>query len=65
MDNLLTMCCVCKKIKVNDNWVGEEYSDYRKLVENAGNQISDDYCPECLKGFQEEMRLRRLKLIYG
>lgn len=60
MDNLLTMCCVCKKIKVNDNFVGEEYSDYHELVENAGNQISDDYCPECLEEFKEEIKLRKL-----
>ena len=62
MENLLSMCCECKKIKVNGNWVGEEYYDYEKLVNDAGNQISDGYCPKCLEEFQEKIKLRKLTL---
>jgi hypothetical protein len=65
MENLLTMCCECKKIKINGNWVGEEYSDYEKIVSDAGNQISDGYCLECLEEFQEKIRLRKLTLAYS
>ena len=54
------MCCICKKIKVNENWVGEEYSHYNSTVENAGEEISSEYCPKCLKVNQEETRLRKL-----
>lgn len=64
MGNLLTMCCECKKIRINNNWVGEEYSDYKKLVINANNQISDGYCPKCLKDFLEENKRRKLLLAY-
>ena len=63
MENLLTMCCVCKKIKVNGNWVGEEYPDYNSIVEKAENKISDDYCPTCLKYFLEENKKRKLLLV--
>jgi hypothetical protein len=63
MDNLLTMCCVCKKIKVNDNWVDEKYSDYHSIVEKAGNEISDDYCPKCLKNVIEESK--RIRLLFA
>lgn len=62
-ENLLTMCCVCKKIKVDGgNWVGKEYSDYNSKIENAGEKISDDYCPICLKEFLEESKKRKLLL---
>ena len=62
-NNLLTMCCVCKKIKVNDNWVGEEYSNYRSVIEKTDNQISDDYCPKCLKNVIEESK--RIRLLFA
>ena len=61
-ESLLTMCCVCKKIKVYGNWVGEEYSNYSSIVKNAGRGISDDYCPICLKEFLEENKKRKLLL---
>ncbi|MFA5071614.1 MAG: hypothetical protein WC511_04615 [Candidatus Pacearchaeota archaeon] len=49
------------EIKVNGNWVGEEYSNYFTLIKEAKNQISDGYCPVCLEGFMEIVHREQLK----
>ena len=46
-ENILAVCCVCKRIKVdkggNERWISlEEY-----MQENAHMEITSLYCPEC------------------
>ena len=48
-ENILTVCCVCKRIKVgkgeNERWISlEEY-----MQENAHMEITSIYCPGCRK----------------
>ena len=48
-ENILAVCCVCKRIKVdkgeNERWISlEEY-----MQENAHMEITSIYCPECQK----------------
>ena len=38
---VLVKCCVCSRIKNNDNW------DYGLDVERDTNMVSHGYCPEC------------------
>jgi len=52
-EDLLKMCCVCKKIKINGKWIGEEHPDYLNKVnyfENTnGKGITHSICHPCSK----------------
>ena len=53
-DDLVTMCCRCKKIKIGNLWVGEEHPSYELLFKCPN--IDDGYCPECINYYREEHR---------
>ena len=46
------ICCVCKRVKHDDQWVTES------LPEKPG-KLSHGYCPECKEAFLAELRRLR------
>jgi hypothetical protein len=66
-ENLMTMCCVCKKIKIDGDkelWLSEKDNPelYQEYLDECGEAISDGYCPEDLKKRMQEVEgFKRLK----
>jgi hypothetical protein len=66
MTTLLRMCSEpgCGKIMVGDNWVGKEYPNYQKIINDAGEDITHGYCDKHLynnsmiRGQIERRRMR-------
>ena len=61
---LLVMCCVCKKIRIddeNDLWLSREDNPvlYDKLINRFDERISHTYCPEDYEIVMEEIRGRK------
>lgn len=51
---ILRMCCVCKKIEVEGEWVGEtEYPNYQEKVNK--HNLTHGYCPVCLEKAKKEV----------
>jgi len=50
-EDLLRMCCVCKKVFLNMNghseWIGEEHPMYWDLRDIYGEEITHGYCNAC------------------
>ncbi len=62
---ILTMCCVCKKIKINDEfdlWLKREDNSvlYNRFINKFGERVSDGYCPEDLEKAMEEVKQYKL-----
>ncbi|MBU1129221.1 MAG: hypothetical protein KJ949_01155 [Nanoarchaeota archaeon] len=53
---LLTICCRCKKIRINDNWISkDEFPElYKDMLEGYKNNLTHTYCPPC----NDECRLQ-------
>ena len=68
-EDLLTMCCVCKKIKIEEGdnlqWLSRADNSvlYDKLINKSEERISDGYCPDDLEKVREEFRNRRINLL--
>ena len=63
---LLTMCCVCKKIKIGDEdslvWLSREDNPvlYDKFIDRFGEgKISHGYCPKDYEKAMEDVRSRK------
>ncbi len=53
-EKILGMCCVCKKIKIDDEsdlWLGREDNPvlYDRFLDRFKERISHGYCPEDFK----------------
>jgi hypothetical protein len=60
-EDLVTMCCNCKKIKIGNLWIDEEHPSYELLSKRPN--LKKDYCSECTEKFRKEYR--ELKHQYG
>ncbi len=38
-----TQCCVCKKVRIGDEWVGND------VIDQAAAACSHGYCPDCFR----------------
>ena len=59
------MCCVCKKIRMNDEkdlWMRREDNPvlYDESVNRFGGRVSDTYCPEDYERVMKEIENRRV-----
>ena len=54
--DLLRMCCVCKKIEVDKNWIGEKSKDYQSKVDFYEERITHGYCPICCEKAINEVK---------
>jgi hypothetical protein len=55
--NLLRMCCECKKINIDENWVGkEQYPNYQSKIDSFGEKITHGYCPVCFETTMKEIK---------
>jgi hypothetical protein len=56
------MCSGCEKIKVDGKWFEQDsYSDYDEMVRT--HNINRDYCPQCVKLYEQQAVIMRRKAI--
>jgi len=56
--DILTQCCECRKIKLDDRtWLSEndDKVKYNSLIEQYREEISHDYCPSCQEIARKEL----------
>lgn len=56
---LLRMCCNCKAIEVDDEWINMEDDQelyFSAITENSGD-ITHGYCPSCFTDYVEDSDL--------
>lgn len=59
IENILKMCSWCGRIKIDNQWVGKEYTDYESIIENyshAPNSITHGICEDDDKKMREEYK---------
>lgn len=54
-EKLLRMCAWCKKINLDNQWVGEEYPNYEYVVASYSHKITHGTCPEDLEKMIESI----------
>lgn len=57
MADLVRRCSECKRIKINNKWVGRKYKHYYETINNPDIIITDGYCPKHLYNNQLRKRM--------
>jgi len=55
--NLLRMCAWCKKINLDNKWIGEEYPNYEYVVASYRNNITHAMCEDDAEKMKRELDL--------
>jgi len=56
LDKVLGICCVCRKIRINNEWLKEQDNPelYGRFIKKYEGRLSHGYCPEHKKAAMEE-----------
>lgn len=55
-NTLLRQCAWCKRINLDNKWVGEEYPNYEFILSSYGNNITHAMCEDDAEKMKREYK---------